>query len=98
METQRRTLVKTVTYRTAAILATIPFTGVVSAISIHVVLALIYYVHERFLDKSAVGKILMGLSWLRLGYDYLWEATRKVTDVIGAKIVTANDSYFAMAA
>jgi uncharacterized membrane protein len=47
MELKKRTLVKTLTYRTAALLATVPFTGWGTAVGIHVLLAAIYYVHER---------------------------------------------------
>jgi uncharacterized membrane protein len=55
MELQKRTLVKTVTYRVAAILATIPFTGLTTALSIHIILMLIYYVHERLWTKVRWG-------------------------------------------
>jgi uncharacterized membrane protein len=55
MELQKRTLVKTVTYRVAAILATIPFTGLTTALGIHVILMLIYYVHERLWTKVRWG-------------------------------------------
>ena len=55
MDLQKRTLIKTVTYRTAAILATIPFTGLTSALEIHFILMLIYYVHERVWTKIKWG-------------------------------------------
>ena len=55
MDLQKRTLVKTVTYRTAAILATIPFTRLTMALEIHFILMLIYYVHERFWTKIKWG-------------------------------------------
>ena len=55
MELQKRTLVKTLTYRTAAILATIPFTGLTTALGIHIILMLIYYVHERIWNKINWG-------------------------------------------
>jgi hypothetical protein len=39
----------------------------------------------------------MGMYWIRQGWE-MKDATREVTDVIGAKQVNANDSVFAMAA
>lgn len=47
METRSRSLIKTLSYRVLATLATIPFTGLSRAIEIHIILSLIYYVHER---------------------------------------------------
>ena len=40
---------------------------------------------------------LMGLTWFRQG-EIVEKATRKATDVIRAKLVTANDDYYALAA
>lgn len=54
-ETHSRSLLKTVTYRALGILATVPFTGVSTALWIHLVLAVIYYVHERLWLKISWG-------------------------------------------
>lgn len=56
MDTQKRSLTKTLTYRIAAILATIPFTGVATALGIHVILAVLYYIHERVWLKIDWGR------------------------------------------
>ena len=55
MESNRRSLVKTFTYRAAALVATVPFTGLGTAVSIHLVLMAIYYVHERVWNKIDWG-------------------------------------------
>ena len=59
MELKSRSLVKTVTYRLLAILATVPFTGLATALEIHFILALIYYIHERVWTKIKWGKELL---------------------------------------
>lgn len=51
MESKKRSAVKTVTYRAVALVATIPITGVSSAVKLHVVLMIIYYIHERIWGK-----------------------------------------------
>jgi len=56
MDSNKRTLVKTITYRVAAILSTIPFTGLTTALGIHLILAIIYYIHERVWVKIGWGK------------------------------------------
>lgn len=56
MELKKRTLVKTITYRLVGILATVPFTGWGTALSVHLLLAVIYYAHERAWMRVKWGK------------------------------------------
>jgi len=51
MESNKRTIVKTITFKTATILGTIPFTGLGKAITIHILLTAIFYIHERIWNK-----------------------------------------------
>jgi uncharacterized membrane protein len=46
-DTKKRSLIKTLSYRALATLATIPFTGLSTALQIHLVLSVIYFAHER---------------------------------------------------
>jgi uncharacterized membrane protein len=55
MESNQRSLIKTFTYRVAALAATVPFTGFGTAIGIHLVLMGIYYVHERIWNRIDWG-------------------------------------------
>jgi len=47
MESKKRSLLKTISFRLLAIAATIPFTGLTTAIGIHILLGVLYYIHER---------------------------------------------------
>ena len=55
-ETINRTLAKTVTYRVLGFLATVPITGWDTALWVHIVLAVIYYIHERAWLRISWGK------------------------------------------
>lgn len=57
METHKRTLARTVSYRIAALLITAIWTGLSDAILIHIVLATLHYVMERIWLKIKWGKI-----------------------------------------
>lgn len=57
IERPRRSLVKVITYRLLALIATVPFTGLSMAIGIHVMLMVIHYVHERAWARVAWGMI-----------------------------------------
>ena len=56
-ETHTRTIVRTVTYRIAALLITALWTGLGEAVAIHVVLAIMQYVMERAWLKIKWGKL-----------------------------------------
>ena len=56
IESAQRSLVKTLTYRILALLATIPVTGLIMAIEIHILLAIIYYIHERIWTRISWGR------------------------------------------
>lgn len=45
---------KTISYRILALLGTLPFTAVATAVEIHVVLSIIYFVHEWVWKKLSV--------------------------------------------
>lgn len=47
IETHPRTLIRTITYRIAALGITALWTGLETAVLIHVVLTAVHYVHER---------------------------------------------------
>lgn len=57
METHKRTLARTVSYRIAALLITAIWTGLSDAVLIHIVLATLHYVMERIWLKIKWGKI-----------------------------------------
>ena len=57
METHKRTIVRTVTYRVAALLITALWTGLGDAVLIHIVLAVLHYGMERAWLKIKWGKI-----------------------------------------
>jgi hypothetical protein len=57
METHKRTIARTVSYRIAALLITALWTGLGDAILIHIVLAALHYIMERFWLKIKWGKI-----------------------------------------
>jgi uncharacterized membrane protein len=47
LESPWRSLAKTFCYRILAYMATVPYTGPLVALEIHIILAVIYYFHER---------------------------------------------------
>ncbi len=57
METKKRTIARTVGWRVLATLMTIPFTGLSTAISIHVLLTIAHYFYERVWLKINWGRI-----------------------------------------
>jgi uncharacterized membrane protein len=56
IETHKRTIARTVGWRIIATVMTIPFTGLSTAISIHILLTVAHYVHERVWLKIKWGK------------------------------------------
>jgi uncharacterized membrane protein len=57
METHKRTIVRTVSYRITALLITAIWTGLSDAVLIHIVLAALHYAMERAWLKIKWGKI-----------------------------------------
>lgn len=57
METHKRTIARTVSYRIAALLITAIWTGLGDAILIHIVLATLHYIMERIWLTIKWGKI-----------------------------------------
>jgi hypothetical protein len=57
METHKRTIARTVSYRIAALLITALWTGLGDAVLIHIVLAALHYAMERIWLKIEWGKI-----------------------------------------
>jgi uncharacterized membrane protein len=57
METHKRTIARTVGWRIIATVMTIPFTGLSTAILIHVTLTIAHYIHERVWLKIKWGQI-----------------------------------------
>ena len=57
METHKRTIVRTLSYRFTALLITAIWTGLGEAIAIHIALALWQYVLERLWLKIEWGKL-----------------------------------------
>jgi len=51
MDSQLRSLTKTLTYRFAAFLACIPLVGVTGSLYVQLVLLVVYYLHERIWDR-----------------------------------------------
>ena len=56
METHKRTWARTLSYRFAALAITAVWTGVSSAVEIHIALAILQYVMERAWLKISWGK------------------------------------------
>ena len=57
METHKRTIVRTICWRVVATILTIPFTGVSTAVAIHLLLTVAHYFHERVWFKINWGKL-----------------------------------------
>lgn len=57
METHKRTIARTVSYRIAALLITAIWTGLGDAVLIHIVLAMLHYGMERMWLKIKWGKV-----------------------------------------
>ena len=57
METKKRTVIRTVSYRIIALLITARWTGLGDAVLIHIVLAMLHYAMERMWLKIKWGKI-----------------------------------------
>lgn len=57
METHKRTLARAVSYRVIATLITAYFTGLTTAVLLHILLTLVHYVMERLWLKIEWGKI-----------------------------------------
>lgn len=57
IETHKRTIARTVTYRLIALLITALWTGLSTAILIHIALTAVHYVHERFWLRVKWGKM-----------------------------------------
>ena len=56
-ETHSRTIARAVVYRVIALLITALWTGLSSAIVIHLILTAVHYVHERVWLKVKWGKV-----------------------------------------
>jgi uncharacterized membrane protein len=57
METKKRTVVRTLSYRIVALLITAIWTGLSDAVLIHVILTAVHYVMERIWLKIKWGQI-----------------------------------------
>jgi len=57
LESHTRTMIRAISYRIIALLITALWTGLETAIAIHIVLTLVHYVHERAWLKVKWGKI-----------------------------------------
>jgi hypothetical protein len=57
METQQRTVVRTVSYRIIALLVTAIWTGLSDAVLIHIILTAVHYVMERMWLKIKWGTL-----------------------------------------
>jgi uncharacterized membrane protein len=57
METHKRTIARAACWRIVAVIMTIPFTGVSTAISIHLLLTIAHYFHERVWLRIKWGTI-----------------------------------------
>jgi len=57
METHQRTVARIIFWRIIATLLTIPFTGLSTAILIHILLTVTHYIYERIWLKIKWGKI-----------------------------------------
>jgi len=56
MESKKRTVLRAVTYRVLALLITAVWTGLSTAVAIHIILTLVHYVHERLWLKIKWGR------------------------------------------
>lgn len=56
-ETHKRTLARAITYRIIATLITAFFTGISTAIVLHIILTAVHYIMERIWLKIKWGKI-----------------------------------------
>jgi uncharacterized membrane protein len=57
IETKRRTLVRTISYRVVALLITALWTGLSDAVVIHIILTAVHYVFERLWLRINWGKV-----------------------------------------
>jgi uncharacterized membrane protein len=57
IETKKRTLARTISYRIVALLITAIWTGLADAIIIHIVLTLIHYIFERIWLRIKWGRV-----------------------------------------
>lgn len=57
METKKRTIIRTITYRIIALLITAIWTGLGNAILIHIILTIIHYILERIWLKIKWGRL-----------------------------------------
>jgi len=57
METKKRTVIRTISYRIIALLITAIWTGLNNAILIHIILTVVHYVMERIWLKIKWGLI-----------------------------------------
>jgi len=57
METKKRTIIRTISYRIIALLITAIWTGLNNAILIHIILTVVHYVMERIWLKIKWGLI-----------------------------------------
>jgi uncharacterized membrane protein len=57
METKKRTILRTISYRIIALLITAIWTGLNNAIVIHIILTVIHYIMERIWLGIKWGKI-----------------------------------------
>ena len=57
METHQRTIARIIFWRIMATLLTVPFTGLSTAILIHILLTVTHYIYERIWLKIKWGKI-----------------------------------------
>jgi uncharacterized membrane protein len=56
-ELHKRTVVRALTYRIAALLITALWTGLSNAVIIHIILTAVHYIHERVWLKIKWGKL-----------------------------------------
>jgi len=57
METKKRTIIRTISYRIIALLITAIWTGLNNAILIHIILTVVHYVMERIWLKIKWGLV-----------------------------------------
>jgi uncharacterized membrane protein len=57
METKKRTVIRTISYRIIALLITAIWTGLNNAILIHIILTVVHYVMERIWLKIKWGLV-----------------------------------------
>jgi uncharacterized membrane protein len=55
MEQHRRTIVKSIAYRAVSLMVTIPITGLNTAVGLHLLLTVVYFIHERIWSKIKWG-------------------------------------------